>query len=129
MLLPITYQEIKLSKSYNYPLLPLGNHLIHRLYALITFLLRRLCILKGIYPREPSNKKKVGGGSTAPKTYYYRKDIQYLLHEPLVQKFRDYKIYARKLKKAVLKKDYAHAKALKDFNRPVFTLDHIIKER
>jgi len=33
----------------------------------------RLCILKGIYPREPKNKKKVGRGNAAPNTYYWVK--------------------------------------------------------
>ena len=53
---------------------------------------RRLCILKGIYPHEPTHAKKVGKGSTAPKTYYLMKDIQYLLHEPVVNKFRQFKV-------------------------------------
>lgn len=53
---------------------------------------RRLCILKGIYPHEPKHKKKVNKGSTAPRTYYLLKDIRFLLHEPIVGKFREYKV-------------------------------------
>ncbi|TPX55297.1 hypothetical protein PhCBS80983_g05431 [Powellomyces hirtus] len=89
---------------------------------------RRLCILKGVYPREPRNKKKVGKGSTAPRTYYYRKDIQFLLHEPVLHKLREQKIFARKLSKAIAKREWTKAKSLED-NRPEYTLDHIIKER
>ncbi|CAG8667745.1 2483_t:CDS:2 [Ambispora leptoticha] len=89
---------------------------------------RRLCILKGIYPRQPKNKKKANKGSTAPVTFYYTKDIQYLLHEPILNKFREYKIFARKLSKALGKRQIKVAQNLEK-NKPVYTLDHIIKER
>lgn len=89
---------------------------------------RRLCIFKGIYPREPRSKKKANKGSTAPTTFYYTKDIQYLMHEPVIQKFRDHKVFARKLSKALGRGDVGDAKRLEE-NRPRYKLDHIIKER
>lgn len=89
---------------------------------------RRLCIFKGIYPREPRNKKKANKGSTKPVTFYYTKDIQYLLHEPILGKFREHKTFAKKLNKAISKGEIGDAKRL-DSNKPGYKLDHIIKER
>ncbi|XP_025092825.1 pescadillo homolog [Pomacea canaliculata] len=89
---------------------------------------RRLCILKGIYPQEPLHKKKVGRGSTAPKTYYHLKDIQFLLHEPLIQRFREFKHFSRRLKKAVAKKNRSAAARIRA-NKPSYRLDNIVKER
>lgn len=89
---------------------------------------RRLCIFKGIYPREPRNKKKANKGSTAPVTFYYTKDIQYLMHEPILQKFREHKTFAKKLTKALGKGEIGDAKRLEE-NRPMYKLDRVIKER
>uniref|UniRef100_A0A7N8Y0Z4 Pescadillo homolog n=1 Tax=Mastacembelus armatus TaxID=205130 RepID=A0A7N8Y0Z4_9TELE len=89
---------------------------------------RRLCILKGIYPHEPKHKKKVNKGSTAPRTFYLLKDIRFLLHEPIVGKFRDYKVFVRKLKKAYGKTEWSAVERLRE-NKPTYKLDHIIKER
>uniref|UniRef100_A0A8C4H350 Pescadillo homolog n=1 Tax=Dicentrarchus labrax TaxID=13489 RepID=A0A8C4H350_DICLA len=89
---------------------------------------RRLCILKGIYPHEPKHKKKVNKGSTAARTFYLLKDIRFLLHEPIVRKFRDYKVFVRKLKKAYGKTEYSDVERLRE-NKPSYKLDHIIKER
>ena len=89
---------------------------------------RRLCIFKGIYPREPRNKRKANKGSTAPTTFYYAKDIQYLLHEPVLEKFREHKTFAKKLTRALGRGDISSAKKLEE-NRTTYKLDHIIKER
>jgi len=36
----------------------------------------------------------VNKGSTAARTFYLLKDIKFLLHEPIVNKFREYKVLA-----------------------------------
>ncbi|GAA5849320.1 hypothetical protein JCM8547_006513 [Rhodosporidiobolus lusitaniae] len=89
---------------------------------------RRLCILKGIYPREPRNRKKANKGSSAPASFYYAKDIQYLLHEPVLHKLREHKAFAKKLSKAVGRGEWGLAKNLEE-SKPTYRLDHIIKER
>ncbi|NP_989410.1 pescadillo homolog [Xenopus tropicalis] len=89
---------------------------------------RRLCILKGIYPHEPKHKKKVNKGSTAPRTFYLLKDIKFLLHEPIVGKFREYKVFVRRLRKAYGKREWDAVDRIRD-NKPAYKLDHIIKER
>uniref|UniRef100_A0A3Q3X5H9 Pescadillo homolog n=1 Tax=Mola mola TaxID=94237 RepID=A0A3Q3X5H9_MOLML len=89
---------------------------------------RRLCIIKGIYPHEPKHKKKVNKGSTAARTFYLLKDIRFLLHEPIVGKFREYKVFVRKLKRAYGKTEWSAVERLRE-NKPTYKLDHIIKER
>uniref|UniRef100_A0A8D0DXZ1 Pescadillo homolog n=1 Tax=Salvator merianae TaxID=96440 RepID=A0A8D0DXZ1_SALMN len=89
---------------------------------------RRLCILKGIYPHEPRHKKKVNKGSTAARTFYLLKDIKFLLHEPIVNKFREYKVFVRKLRKAYGKSEWNTVERLKE-NKPCYRLDHVVKER
>ncbi|KOS18392.1 Pescadillo -like protein [Escovopsis weberi] len=97
---------------------------------------RKLCIWKGIFPREPRSRKKVSKSSTASTTFYYTKDIQYLLHEPLVQKFRDHKVLEKKISKALGRGDVSdaarlegNAKRPEKTGKPAYTLDHVIRER
>lgn len=89
---------------------------------------RRLCIFKGIFPREPRNKKKANKGLTKATTFYYSKDIQYLLHEPVLAKFREHKTFAKKLNKALSKHEIGDADKLEK-GRPKYTLDHLVRER
>ncbi|KAI9706566.1 MAG: mRNA-binding ribosome synthesis protein nop7 [Candelina mexicana] len=90
---------------------------------------RRLCIFKGIYPREPRNKKRASKSSTSSTTFYYTKDIQYLLHEPLLNKFRDHKALAKKIGRALGRGEVGDAARLERTSTPKISLDHIIKER
>ena len=61
-------------------------------------------------------------------TLYYEKDIRFLLHEPIVNKFRDFKVFLRKLKKAQEKKNWDTVERLRE-NKPRYNLDTIVKER
>ena len=83
----------------------------------------------GIYPREPRKRKKVAKGTTPTTTFYYTKDIQYLLHEPLIAKFREHKAVARKIARALGRGEAGDAVRLEKTLIPKVKLDHIIKER
>ena len=90
---------------------------------------RRLCILKGIHPREPRNRKRAQKGNmTKIQTLFHEKDIRFLLHEPITWKIRDFKVFLRKLKKATDKGNVEAAARLRE-NKPKYNLDHIVKER
>jgi pescadillo protein len=84
---------------------------------------RRICILKGIYPREP-NKKFEGTN----KTYYHVKDLKILMHDKLLERFREIKAHLKKHKKLIGRKEGKTAENhLK--KTPKITLSHVIKER
>lgn len=83
----------------------------------------------GIYPREPRNKKKASKNSTPNTTFYYTKDIQYLLHEPLLNKFREQKALAKKIARSLGRGEVSDAARLEKNHAPKLTLDHVIKER
>ncbi|KAL8027994.1 hypothetical protein ABFX02_14G132600 [Erythranthe guttata] len=84
---------------------------------------RKLCILKGVFPRVP--KKKVKGNH---HSYYHMKDIMFLKHEPLLEKLRDIRTYDNKIKKAVSKKNRDLAERLLT-RKPSYTLDMLVRER
>uniref|UniRef100_A0A6N2LF90 Pescadillo homolog n=1 Tax=Salix viminalis TaxID=40686 RepID=A0A6N2LF90_SALVM len=84
---------------------------------------RRLSILKGIFPREP--KKKFKGNN---HTYYHVKDVAFLQHEPLLDKFRDIRAYQKKIKKAEAKKNADLATLLRT-REPTYKLDKLVRER
>jgi len=56
------------------------------------------------------------------------KEVQFLAHEQIIQKFRDHKAFARRLKKARDKRDREKANRILT-NKPTYEIDHIVKER
>lgn len=84
---------------------------------------RRICILKGIYPREP-NKKFEG----AHKTYYHKKDITYLAHDNMIGNMQKQRILGRKIKKAMKERNTIKIKNLKKM-KPDVVLNRIVRER
>ncbi|XP_004519354.1 pescadillo homolog [Ceratitis capitata] len=89
---------------------------------------RRLCIIKGVYPREPKHRRRAQKGSSDIKILYHAKDIRFLLHEPIVWTLRDYKIFAKKTGRDRAIKDFRNLKRrLALF--PELRIDHIVKER
>lgn len=84
---------------------------------------RRLCILKGVYPREP--KKKFKGND---KTYFHVKDLRILQHDQLLSKFRDIKAHLKKHKRLLGRKE---KKLAEDHlqRTPKYSLAPVIKDR
>ena len=90
---------------------------------------RRLCIFKGIYPREPRNIKKANKSASHSTTFYYTKDIQYLLHEPLLARFREQKALQKKIARSLGRNEVSDAARLEKYHTPKIRLDHIVRER
>jgi pescadillo protein len=85
----------------------------------------RLCIFKGIYPRQPPKTPK---GSATSQTYYHVKDIGFLAHEPVMHKFREMKAFMKKVRRAAGKGQLSEARRLAA-GRPVYRIDHLVSLR
>ncbi len=111
---------------------------------------RRLCILKGIYPREPRSRVP---GKKKWQSFYHIKDLRALAHEPVLEKFREFRAFMKKvsgrhaagkldvfwsllftlfLLKQVRKAAGRNEKdlAAQKYERaPTYTVHHLVKER
>eukprot|EP00977_Amphora_coffeiformis_P027541 scaffold34620_cov160-Amphora_coffeaeformis.AAC.6 len=86
---------------------------------------RRLCILKGIYPRDPNGRVP---GKKKGQSFYHIKDIRAIAHEPVLEKFRDFQAFMKKVKRAAGRNDKDEA-LRKNSLLPTYTLHHLVKER
>ncbi|KNC54689.1 pescadillo [Thecamonas trahens ATCC 50062] len=83
---------------------------------------RRLCILKGVFPRAPK-----GSGSSS-QVYYLAKDIKFLAHDPLLQSFQKEHRHFKQMKSALGVRDFKKLNELVA-RRPSISVSHIIRER
>ncbi|KJP85445.1 hypothetical protein AK88_04918 [Plasmodium fragile] len=91
---------------------------------------QKLCIFKGIYPKDFKEiPVKLRRKFYRQKVYYSKNDLNKLAHEKIIQDFRKIATCLKKYKKyKVALEDQEKCKTLiKNF--PKYALDHIIKER
>jgi len=86
---------------------------------------RRLCILKGIYPREPRGRVP---GKKKGQTFYHIKDIRAIAHEPILESFREFRSFMKKIRRAAGRNESDEA-ARKNAVCPTYTLHHMVRER
>jgi pescadillo protein len=84
---------------------------------------RKLCILKGIYPRKPSKAPKGND-----KTYYLKKDIAFIAADPITKKLAERRAWKKKFVRARAKDMPDEVISLKK-QKPMYTLSHVVKER
>ncbi|CAD2091208.1 pescadillo homolog, putative [Plasmodium vinckei lentum] len=91
---------------------------------------RRLCIFKGIYPKDYKDiPLKLRNKFHKNKVYYTRSDYKKLSNEKIIQDFRKIKTGLKRYKKYKLSlEDNEKCKSIIR-NFPKYKLDHIIKER
>jgi pescadillo protein len=87
---------------------------------------RRLCILKGVYPRAIGRSKQKASGNE--KQYYLTKEVKWLVHDQINSKAHAFEAFEKKTRAAKAQHRFADLQALQQ-RKPQYHLDQTIKER
>ncbi|KAA0194974.1 hypothetical protein HAZT_HAZT001717 [Hyalella azteca] len=88
----------------------------------------RVCIIKGIFPIEPKNRIKAQKGDSKYRPLYLKKDIKFLMHDPLIWTIRQEEALRKKLAKARHLRD-GYKEQLVKRNKPIYRLEQNVLER
>uniref|UniRef100_A0A0N4ZD00 Pescadillo homolog n=1 Tax=Parastrongyloides trichosuri TaxID=131310 RepID=A0A0N4ZD00_PARTI len=88
----------------------------------------RICVLKGIYPREPRNRRTAAKGVSTNKIFYNVRDIKFLANEPLLNTLREYNAFLKKSAKYKGRNEKEKLERLEE-KEPEFNVEHLVRER
>ena len=89
---------------------------------------RRLCILKGIYPRAIGRSKQKASGND--KQYYLTREIRWLVHDQIPGRIQAFHAWEKKINRAKAMRNREMLKVLTQPSvKPMYQLDATIKER
>ena len=99
-----------------------------RLLQIDSMAFRRMCILKGIYPRSILRSRQKDSGNT--KQYYLTREIKWLVHDDVRARLAAFEAWNKKVRRAKAQHRFDTLKALHDAkSKPAYRLDATIKER
>ena len=77
-----------------------------------------------MYPREPRN----GSKKNSKQVHYHIKDVKALSHEPLLDQFREFRAFMKKVRRVANRNEKDEARR-KEALAPKYTLHHLVRER
>lgn len=99
-----------------------------RLLQIDAMTFRRLCILKGIYPRSIAKSRQKDSGNT--KQYYLAKEIKWLIRDDIRSRIAAFEAWEKKVRRAKAQHRFDTLKVLEsNKKKPHYRLDATIKER
>lgn len=99
-----------------------------RLLQVDSMTFRRLCILKGIYPRSIAKSRQKDSGNT--KQYYLAREVKWLVQDDIRSRLAAFEAWQKKVRRAKAQHRFETLKILQtNQKKPHYRLDATIKER